>query len=154
MSRFKDRPNTEYIVVHCSATPPEMNIGAATIRRWHLDRGWLDIGYHFVIRRNGTIEPGRPMDAVGAHVRGHNYRSIGVCLVGGVTKDEQEPANNFTEDQMHALVDIIRVLRWAYPKAKIIGHRDLDSSKACPSFDAKATFEGQTFPPFFINPVA
>ena len=75
-----------YITIHCSATRAEQNITEEDIRKWHLDRGWSDIGYHCVIRRNGMIEFGRPLDVCGAHVKGYNHNSIGICLVGGIDR--------------------------------------------------------------------
>lgn len=128
-----------FIVVHCSATPPDMDIGADEIRRWHIeDNGWSDIGYHYVIRRTGVIEHGRPLDYQGAHVRGHNHESVGICLVGGVNKDAQ-PDANFTAAQYASLESLISLLLPRFPGAAVRGHRDFPGvTKACPSFDAVA----------------
>jgi len=132
----------DLIVIHCSATKPDMDIGADTIRVWHTDpkpagRGWSDIGYHYVIRRNGDVERGRPVEKSGAHVKGHNSNSIGVCLVGGI--DEAGKAeSNFTEAQWKALSTLIAQLEGEYPEADVKGHRELDPGKACPSFDVQA----------------
>lgn len=136
------------IVVHCSATRPSMDIGAAEIRAWHTDpppkgNGWADIGYHHVIRRNGIIEMGRPIEQVGAHVAGHNAGTVGICLVGGVD-DLGHPVNNFGPSQFEALAvlidagqalahDLAHGPAWPVPWVK--GHRDLFAGKACPSFD-------------------
>jgi N-acetyl-anhydromuramyl-L-alanine amidase AmpD len=141
------RQTTDLIVVHCSATGPDTDIGAADIARWHRQRGFDTIGYHFVIRRNGTRETGRPENTVGAHVRGHNLNSIGVCLAGG-TNATGKPDNNFTAAQFASLEALLNELRGRYPKARIYGHRDLSPDKngdgkitpnefikACPSFD-------------------
>lgn len=129
------------IIVHCSATPPDRDIGAAEIRNWHVraPNHWDDIGYHFVIRRNGKIEPGRTLDFVGAHCRGHNSRSVGVCLVGGTKLNEHpKPDASFTMDQYQALLALIRMIQVVVPgTVKVSGHRDY-SSKACPSFDVAA----------------
>ncbi|MGL5965359.1 MAG: N-acetylmuramoyl-L-alanine amidase, partial [Fusobacteriaceae bacterium] len=84
MANFKKRGSTDHIVIHCSATKPTMDIGVRDIRMWHKQQGWLDVGYHFIIKRDGTIEEGRPVDVVGSHVKNHNSNSVGVCLVGGV----------------------------------------------------------------------
>ncbi len=140
MSIFAKRRSTNFLVIHCSATRPSQDIDAATIRKWHRANGWVDIGYHYVIKRDGTVERGRPEDVVGAHVAGHNSTSIGICLVGGVTeKDHREPENNFTEAQFEALRKLLTDLRTRYPKAIIQGHRDFPRvAKACPSFDARA----------------
>jgi len=128
------------IIVHCSATPPSMDIGAETIRRWHLERGFSDIGYHFVIWRDGYIEPGRPIEKIGAHARGHNSDSIGICLVGGVTEDNK-PEFNYTCKQMGALCELINALVEDFDIDQVLGHRDLPGvTKACPSFNAIAFF--------------
>lgn len=134
------RKSTEFIAIHCSATGEDQDIGAAEIREWHLARGWVDIGYHYVIRRNGRVENGRPPEAVGAHVEGFNSRAIGVCMVGGVDADDHSKAeDNYTPAQWQALERVIRVLRETYPKAKIQGHRDFPNvHKACPCFDVAA----------------
>src|SRR5690242_7167108 len=116
--------DVKYIAIHCSATPAKMDIGVAEIRRWHKDRGWSDIGYHHVIRRDGTIEEGRDESIPGAHVEGYNSCSIGVCLVGGMDKANKVAENNFTEDQTQSLAQIILELRQRYPNAAVQGHRD------------------------------
>ena len=128
----------KYIVVHCSATPPDLDIGAQEIRGWHMSgNGWTDIGYHYVVRRNGALEKGRHIDKVGAHVKGYNSNSIGICLVGGVD-DIASPDNNFTVDQFQTLAKKIRELKEKFPSAIIQGHRDFPNvKKACPSFDVK-----------------
>lgn len=122
------------LIIHCSDTPVNMDIGAAEIRTWHTrDNGWSDIGYHYVIRRSGKLELGRPEELSGAHVKGHNYDSIGICLIGG------RPAGEFTPEQWTELESLIRELRGKYPKAAILGHRDLDThGKTCPTFSATA----------------
>lgn len=131
------------IVVHCSATPPDMDIGADDIRRWHVQgNGWSDIGYHYIIKRNGDIEKGRPDHISGAHVKGHNKGSLGVCLVGGVDKDNNADCN-FTQNQFYALGVLLNRLKTDYDNPEIMGHRELDSGKACPSFDVQA-FLGET----------
>ena len=154
------RERTDLIVVHCSATPPSMDIGANEIREWHTTppRNWSDIGYHYVIRRNGRFEPGRPEWAVGAHARGVNGRSVGVCLIGGV-HTEGGPDFNFTRKQMDTLAAFLVTLRLRYPEAEVVGHRDLspdlDSDgvvephewfKGCPSFDVRAWWAEEEVP--------
>lgn len=129
------RPKTDIIFVHCAATPPHMDIGAEDIRRWHKEKGWRDIGYHDVIRRNGSVEQGRHYEETGAHVKGYNSRSIGVCLVGGVDEDGK-PENNFTDAQFKSLRRVIRFYKTKYPSAVIMGHNEV-SDKACPSFDVQ-----------------
>lgn len=138
------------IVVHCSATPTNRDIGAAEIRSMHKRQGWADIGYHHVIRRDGRIEAGRAEAIVGAHVAGHNAKSIGVCLVGGV-KPDMTAETNFTPAQYAALEQLLRKLKARFPNARICGHRDLSPDgngdgrvergewvKECPTFDVAA----------------
>lgn len=135
---MKRRSKTEYIVIHCADTYERMDIGAADIRKWHVEeRGWSDIGYHKVIRRDGTIETGRDIDVSGAHAAGFNAVSVGVCLVGGRGEDD-EAENNFTPQQFESLQEVIDELWTKYPEAKVLGHRDLpDVQKQCPAFDVR-----------------
>lgn len=130
------RKTTDKIVVHCTATKPSMDIDSAWIDKLHRSQGWLSIGYHKVIKRDGSIENGRDLDEVGAHVKNHNSTSIGIAMVGGVD-DELKPENNYTDKQFSALGVLLSSLLQEYPDAEIIGHRDLDSNKECPSFDVK-----------------
>ena len=127
------------IILHCSYTPPSMCIGAKTIRDWHVNgNGWDDIGYHYVITRSGAIEGGLPVATQGAHVRGHNEHTIGICLVGGMYEDGETPDSNFTYLQWQALRALVDDLTREYGDLKISGHRDYDDHKACPCFDAAA----------------
>ena len=132
------------VIIHCSATKPGMDIGAAEIRKWHVDgNGWNDIGYHYVIRRSGEIEKGRSEHIAGAHVAGHNGDSIGVCLVGGID-DKGKPDANFTAAQWAALDHLVTQLtKVSYPGATVSGHRDWTDAKACPSFDVRAWWGGR-----------
>ena len=133
------RKTTDFIVVHCSATTSKMDIGAAEIDRWHRGKGWQTIGYHYVVRRDGTIEEGREVDVIGAHVEGHNANSVGVCMVGGVAADGKTAENNFTPEQFASLKQLVARLKTKYPKAVVQGHRDFHGvAKACPSFNVKA----------------
>lgn len=127
------------VVVHCSATSPRRDIGAAEINSWHVQRGWSGIGYHYVIRRNGEVEVGRPETTMGAHVRGNNENSLGICLIGGVDNFGR-PEFNYTLAQMHALRELKQELDEAHNDPIWLGHRDLDSTKACPCFDVPAYF--------------
>ena len=111
-----------------------MDIGHKEINQWHLDKGWAGCGYHYIIRRDGELEPGRPHDTQGAHVKGHNFESVGICLVGGVD-DNNRPEDNFTEPQMTTLARTIDYLDTLYPRCVVRGHRYFDGHKACPSFD-------------------
>lgn len=131
------------LIIHCSDTYAEMDIDGATIRGWHVDeRGWSDIGYHFVIRRDGTVELGRDLDKdgdvyeeIGAHVKGWNKNSIGICMVGG-RGDDDKPESNFTDDQWRSLETVLKIIRADYPGAIIYGHNEF-ADKACPSFDVQ-----------------
>ncbi len=128
------------IIVHCSATPEGRDVSVDEIRRWHVeDRNWSDIGYHWVITLNGTLEEGRPEYKNGAHAKGFNKNSIGVCYVGGVDKN-LDPKDTRTDAQKETLRCILEDLKDRYPQAQIIGHRDV-SSKACPSFDAREEYK-------------
>ncbi len=140
-SRFTTRTDTKFIVVHCSSTPPSLDIGAYEINNWHTkDRKWLAIGYHFVISRSGKVENGRAMSAVGAGVRGYNEKSVHICLVGGID-DSEYPENNFTSAQFDELYKLILDLKIIYKNASILGHKDFPNvKKACPSFDVKSWF--------------
>lgn len=131
--------NVRYLVIHCSATPPTMDIGRAEIDRWHRERGFFEIGYHYVIRRDGTVELGRDLTKHGAHASRFNHVSIGICMVGGVGKDKKTPEDNFTPEQYDALASVIAHLNRDYPRAVSIGHGELPGhAKACPSFDVDA----------------
>lgn len=131
------RPITA-LVVHCSATPAGKPFRAADIDRWHREKGWDGIGYHFVIPLDGSVEPGRPLEEIGSHVQGHNRDTIGICLIGGVDSTGK-PAATFNERQYDALELQLRGLRARFPAAKILGHRDFPNvKKACPSFDVRA----------------
>lgn len=142
------RKSTRYIVLHCSATRPSQDVGTADIRRWHLAQGWSDIGYHYVIKRDGTVQKGRAESAVGAHVANHNAFSIGICMVGGVSQtDFTKPEDNFLPEQWESLKDLITVLIRKYPKALVLGHRDFPNvAKACPSFNAREWAQKNGFP--------
>ena len=144
-----------YLVVHASATPPEMDIGAKEIDLWHRQRGWFQIGYHAVIRRNGIVEQGRDITIPGAHARGWNEISLGICLVGGIdTLEDANPVANYTVEQMETLAEMLTHWKWLAEwnverpaPVQILGHRDLgkdlppshfnrmSTSKACPCFD-------------------
>lgn len=125
------------IIIHCAATRPSMDVGVKEIRDWHIKgNGWSDIGYHGIIRRDGTLESGRPMDQPGAHTSGHNANSIGICLVGGVKEDGKTPEANFTPEQWATLKRVVLDLRKQFPGATIHGHSEF-AQKACPSFNVQ-----------------
>ncbi len=133
----------KYIVVHAADTKPSMDIGVKEIRKWHVsERGFSDIGYHFVIRRNGNIETGRPLDIPGAHVRGYNYTSWGICLVGGMTEHGTNDCN-FTKKQYVTLDIILSELLDKAPTAIAQGHRDFKGvTKTCPNFNVREFYYG------------
>ena len=143
------RQSTKYIVVHASATRPNQKIDAADIDRMHKKKGWKGIGYHLVITREGLVQKGRDLDAVGAHVYGYNKVSVGVCMVGGLDYNGS-PENNYTGAQFAQLAETIKILLGLYPGAEVVGHRDLSPDidgdgviepfewlKACPCFDVR-----------------
>lgn len=147
-----NRANTSHIVIHCSATPPNQDIGVYEIDRTHRARGFFKVGYSHVIRRNGVIELGRGWDAVGAHAKdgGFNRKAPGICLVGGLAPKPLKhiPGNpwngadaqdNFTDEQWLSLFGLIKE-GWNHfgSKLPVIGHRDIPGvTKACPSFSVK-----------------
>jgi N-acetylmuramoyl-L-alanine amidase len=142
--RFKKSKRTiTELIVHCSATPEGVDYTVDDIRRWHKQQGWSDIGYHYVVYRNGLIVDGRDVDLIGAHCLkgGHNTHSIGICYIGGVDKDDVKKSKDTrTHEQRAALKAILIDLKRLYPNAKIYGHRDFDKGKDCPSFDARTEY--------------
>ena len=123
------------LIVHCSATPEGKDYSVDTIRQWHLQRGFSDIGYHYVIYRDGSIHIGRDESIIGAHCTGHNSYSIGVCYIGGCASDGKTPKDTRTTEQKQSLVKLLKELKTKYPQASIHSHKDF-TNKACPSFDA------------------
>ncbi len=147
-----ERKITE-IIIHCSATPDGKDYTVDDIRRWHKQRGYSDVGYHYIVYRNGQLVQGRDVNIIGAHASGHNAHSIGICYIGGMNAENTQPEDTRTLRQKARLLSLLVDLRKLYPNARIIGHRDLsedkngdgiiDSSewtKACPSFDAKSEY--------------
>lgn len=130
------------IVIHCSAVRPDQTSSAAQIDTWHRQRGWkLGIGYHYVIRRNGEIEAGRPEWLTGSHCKNHNAHSLGVCYEGGLNIRGQ-PDDTRTEAQKTAMRQLLTTLHQRYPSALIVGHHDLNPHKECPCFDAVHEYAG------------
>lgn len=130
----------EKIIIHCTATPEGRDVRPEEIKQWHLDRGWKDIGYHFVITLDGKLYCGRPIDQQGAHVRGHNEDSIGIVYVGGMSKDMKHSKDTRTREQKERLEEFLCYLKIMYPKSEIFGHNDF-SIKDCPSFDARGEYK-------------
>lgn len=151
-----NRTATNFIVIHCSATRPSQDIGRAELDAMHRARGFDGIGYHYVIRRNGALELGRPLDQIGAHVQGFNRTSVGVCMVGGLDESGRPVEDGpglFTDAQWRAAFDVVATLRSMYPRAHLVGHRDLSPDldhdgvversewlKTCPGFDVRTYF--------------
>lgn len=116
------------IIIHCSATPNDRDVSADQINHWHKQRGWSGIGYHYVIRRRGTVEAGRPVKTIGAHCLGQNRASIGICLIGN---------DKFSTDQYDSLKFLIKRLSSIYSlsTADIYGHYEFTDKKTCPNID-------------------
>lgn len=126
------------IIIHCSATPEGKHFTAADIRRWHKAQGWSDIGYHYVILLDGTVQEGRPISQPGAHCKGMNARSIGICYIGGLSADGKTPKDTRTTAQkaaMHALVERLAA-QYGLTADQIHGHNEY-AAKACPSFNVR-----------------
>jgi len=127
------------IILHCAATPEGRDVKTETIKSWHVKgNGWSDIGYHFVIELDGSVHNGRPMHRIGAHTKGHNAISIGICYVGGMDKDKT-PKDTRNEAQRAAMDKLISSLLEEYPGATIHGHNEF-AAKACPSFDVQKEY--------------
>ena len=137
MSLLKE---VKYLVVHCTATRLSQRVSVEDIDRWHKAQGWSGIGYHWYVDRDGHIFPGRSEREAGAHVKGYNHCSIGICYEGGL--DEQgNSADTRTPAQKAALLFIIKDLKQSYPNAIVLGHRDFPGvHKDCPCFDAKTEY--------------
>ena len=131
----------KFLVLHCSATRRNQDYSVEQLRRDHKARGFYDIGYHFYIRKDGTMSQHRKLLEVGAHARPYNRCSIGICYEGGL--DEQgKPCNTLNSLQFERIKELLVVLKRLFPKAEIVGHRDLPgtSPKECPCFEAKEVF--------------
>lgn len=128
------------IILHCTGTPEGKNFDVATIRRWHVkDRGWKDIGYHYVIYIDGSVHQGRPLEQPGAHTSGHNADSIGVTYVGGCDS-KMKAKDTLNEAQEVAMVNLIVALRYTHGAMTLHGHNEF-AAKACPSFNVKVKFD-------------
>ena len=128
------------LIVHCSATREGQYISVDTIRDWHVNgRGWNDIGYHFYIDLDGNIFKGRDIEKMGAHCKGQNRNSIGICYCGGVEEDGKTPKDTRNEKQKESLLAVLRTLKAMFPDSAIHSHRDF-ARKACPSYDATSEY--------------
>ena len=131
----KSKRTINEIIVHCSATPEGKDFTVEDITRWHKQRGFTTIGYHYVVYRDGSVHDGRDVNVSGAHCTGHNSHSIGVCYIGGLASDGKTAKDTRTDSQKSSIIKLLKDLKRLYPSAKIRGHRDF-ANKACPSFDA------------------
>ena len=136
----KSKRNIREIIVHCSATPDGKDFTVDDIRKWHKARGFSDVGYHYIVYRDGSVHDGRSVHLVGAHCTNHNANSIGVCYIGGVATDGKTPKDTRTPQQKAAMLTLLKQLKSLYPQAKIYGHRNF-SNKACPSFAASREYQ-------------
>lgn len=127
------------LVIHYSATYPDQDFGVADIRKMHLARGFSDVGYHYIIKRDGTVQKGRADNVVGAHVAGHNTGSLGICCIGGIERatGPNVGVDNRTEAQKAATVRLVSELLAKHPGAQVLGHRDLGATQ-CPGFDVRS----------------
>lgn len=125
-----------HIVIHYSATYEDQNLTVKDIDKMHKARGWKGVGYHWIIRRDGVVERGRPESQVGAHVGGQNTGKIGICAIGGTNRKTgpNVGVDNRTPAQIKAQINLIRECLKRYPGAKVLGHRDLAPTQ-CPGFD-------------------
>lgn len=126
------------IIVHCTATPEGRPVSLEEVNRWHIEKGFNGIGYHYLILLNGDVVSGRKLELPGAHCEGHNANSIGICYVGGLDRLLQ-PKDTRTPLQKTAMRTLLVDLKRKFPNAAIHGHRDY-STKACPCFDAKSEY--------------
>lgn len=122
------------IIIHCTATPEGREVTVKDIDRWHRDRGFAGIGYHYVIYLDGSVHEGRPLERIGAHCRGQNAHSIGIAYVGGLSHDGSTPKDTRTDAQRAAMHALVSRLREQFPVATVHGHREF-AAKACPCFD-------------------
>lgn len=129
------------IIIHCADTPEGRDNTVADITAWHKQKGYRTIGYHYVVYRDGSIHTGRPIEEIGAHCKGHNAHSIGICYIGGQSADGKAHKDTRTPEQKEALLSLLRQLKAKFPNATIYGHRDF-STKPCPCFDAQNEYKG------------
>jgi N-acetylmuramoyl-L-alanine amidase len=130
------------LIVHCSATPEFKNFDVDDITDWHVNgNGWSDCGYHFVIKIDGTIQTGRPINKIGAHCFRNNRSSIGICYIGGMNRDMTEWIDTRTPEQKDSLIALLMELKEKYSEAVVYGHNDFTDKKVCPCFDAKNEYK-------------
>lgn len=129
------------LIVHCSATPEFKEFDVDDITEWHLAKGWSDCGYHLVIKLDGTVQTGRPMNRVGAHTYSKNRGSIGICYIGGMDRTMDNWIDTRTDKQKTALIEVLTALKIEYPQAIIYGHNDFTNKKVCPCYNAKEEYK-------------
>lgn len=125
------------LIWHCAATPEGKDFTVADIRAWHKARGWSDIGYHFVVYRDGRIMLGRPIGQIGSHVAGRNTGTIGACYIGGVSADGKHAVDTRTGPQRGAMLWLTEQLLAKFPTIKKVSGHNEYAAKACPSFDVR-----------------
>lgn len=153
IKKYSNSRTMDTIVIHCSATKEGKNYSVEDIKKWHLQRGFKDVGYHFVIKLDGTIETGRSLDKIGAHVANNNTNTIGICYIGGLSSNNKSKDTR-TNEQKEALTNLVNILKMFIPIKYIKGHRDYSKDlnnngiiesneymKDCPCFDAKEEFK-------------
>ena len=133
---MKIRQKTERIILHYTATPKGRDVSVEDVRRWHMDRGWSDVGYHYLIDTAGYIHTARPLRFQGAHTKGQNWNSVGIAYVGGLDEDGRD---TMTKDQASAIRHLVEALRTAYGPLTLHGHREFKNTM-CPGFDVKDRF--------------
>jgi len=143
------RLTTDLIVIHGSLTLPHIDFTIDDIRHWHVDeKGYDDVGYHYVIRRNGLVQTGRDINLKGAHSPPVNAHSVGICLIGGMSTSSPDGWEfNYSHQQMDSLLTLIRQVQSEYPACRgdnrVVGHRDVQTGRRCPGFNVGAWFYGR-----------
>jgi N-acetylmuramoyl-L-alanine amidase len=143
--QYRDMRAINRIIIHCSATPEGKDYTVDTIRKWHKQKGYSDIGYHYVIYRDGSIMKGRPLEKIGAHTVGYNTGSIGICYIGGLAKDCKTPKDTRTKEQKESLLKLVHSLKEQFPNSTIHGHNEF-AAKACPSFNVQDWYKKEYLP--------
>ena len=153
IKKYSNSRAMDTIVIHCSATKEDKDYSVEDIKKWHLQRGFKDVGYHFIIKIDGSVEIGRSLDRVGAHVTNNNTGSIGICYIGGLSKNNKAKDTR-TEKQKESLLNLITILKTFISIKEIKGHRDYSKDlnnngiiesheymKDCPCFDVKKEYK-------------
>jgi N-acetylmuramoyl-L-alanine amidase len=156
--------NIEYLVVHCSGTPPEdTTVDALKLDRIHKGYGWRKIGFHLVVKRDGTVQRGRVETEAGQHAEDYDDKSLAICLIGGLHASEtyrrfsryiRKPWPDYTDAQFNALRKVLNGWKSKYPKAKVVGHSELKRGRSCPCFDVGKWYERGVIMPDVQSPAA